>query len=715
MKLRKLTLRGLIPFPQEVDVPIAELGDAQLVAVTGDNGSGKSTLLECIPGALYRTMPSRGLLSSVCNDAKSRVGVHMEVGNKEYVASVEIDAIKNKASAYLLETTFDGVDGNTHDLSPDGKVRTFTEAVAKHFPPQDVYLASAFGAQSGAGRFLDLDPADRRALLAKLIGIEKWQEIADAAGAKARDAKSALDVLKGKVAALESSGSVEQSTLDIAIEQLHDADVAAEKAEETHAAQQKLCEEWTSALQDIQWKISEAGTERTHAKEKSTAIAERLKTLRKEHGELEAKLADRGGLEETAAQAAGNAEEIRQRINASMRAEQDWRAEHEKWQADIRDRDRLITEASNRLSNAKAQAAALNKTVCGGEGEYAACELIKNAVDAKAMIQDVEKALEQVTGETQDPEPPKPELDYIPTLEQALKVATNAEKEIADAKLALAGMDAAAQRINDVAAGITVEEKNIHEQDALTVAADEKVRELEEERNKQNVVKPTPAKSGPVDVARTALQTKRDELARLEERRRVADEAEKALKETKAQIDASTADLDDWTTLQKATGKTGIQAYLLDASGPEISALTNDLLHSCFGSRFTVRLVTQAAASKKGQTKEIMDLWVLDNVAGTDGSASMKSGGERVILAEALSLAIAIFNTRRSSIPMADLFRDETSGALDPENARQYVSMLRKALALGNFNRCYFVSHVPEVQALADAELHVEGGKVCVR
>jgi exonuclease SbcC len=174
------------------------------------------------------------------------------------------------------------------------------------------------------------------------------------------------------------------------------------------------------------------------------------------------------------------------------------------------------------------------------------------------------------------------------------------------------------------------------------------------------------------------------------------------------------ADLDDWRHLQKALGRNGIQALEIDAAGPEASELTNDLLHACYGPRFTVALETTALRADGKGTKEVFDLRTIDTERGTDGSADQLSGGEQVLVSEAMSLAICVYNARRSGIPMADLFRDECAGALSSGNAERYVAMLRRALDLGGFHRVYFVAHQPHLWDLADARLVVADGAIRV-
>ena len=58
------------------------------------------------------------------------------------------------------------------------------------------------------------------------------------------------------------------------------------------------------------------------------------------------------------------------------------------------------------------------------------------------------------------------------------------------------------------------------------------------------------------------------------------------------------------------------------------------------------------------------------------------------------------------------LFRDETVGALDPINAKEYVRMLRRAMDLGGFYQVIFICHTPLVWELADRVVEVRDGRV---
>jgi ABC-type lipoprotein export system ATPase subunit len=60
------------------------------------------------------------------------------------------------------------------------------------------------------------------------------------------------------------------------------------------------------------------------------------------------------------------------------------------------------------------------------------------------------------------------------------------------------------------------------------------------------------------------------------------------------------------------------------------------------------------------------------------------------------------------------LFRDETVGALDAANGKEYVRMLRRAMDLGGFQQVIFICHTPLVWELADRVLSVGDVNVLV-
>lgn len=171
-----------------------------------------------------------------------------------------------------------------------------------------------------------------------------------------------------------------------------------------------------------------------------------------------------------------------------------------------------------------------------------------------------------------------------------------------------------------------------------------------------------------------------------------------------------------WTLLERALGRDGVQALEVDAAGPEVSAILNELLVEVFGSgRFQARLVTVQEAGRGRVQREVFDLEVLDGQGGTGEprSADRFSAGERTLISEALKLAIAIYSARRAP-GISTLYRDECDGPLEEGLAARYPAMLRRALELGGYERVLVISHRESVWAQADALIRVGGGSAVV-
>jgi DNA repair protein SbcC/Rad50 len=209
-------------------------------------------------------------------------------------------------------------------------------------------------------------------------------------------------------------------------------------------------------------------------------------------------------------------------------------------------------------------------------------------------------------------------------------------------------------------------------------------------------------------ATRAALAT----VARLTEQLSAAEASAARVVELEAERATVAQTVADWTRLAADLGKDGLQAMEIDAAGPELTAIANDLLHSCHGSRWTVSIETQRLAADGKRLLEGCEVRVLDTERGRDAAAESLSGGERVIVGEAVSLALTTLACRRQGVERPTLVRDESGAALDAGNARVYVAMLRRAAELVRADKVLLVSHSPEVWGLCDSQVRVAVGGV---
>jgi exonuclease SbcC len=203
-----------------------------------------------------------------------------------------------------------------------------------------------------------------------------------------------------------------------------------------------------------------------------------------------------------------------------------------------------------------------------------------------------------------------------------------------------------------------------------------------------------------------------------------AEERIRQARETATRIDALRLDLvaaerevSDWTRLAADIGSNGLQASLVDAAGPELTETANHLLHTCFGSRWSLQVSTQRQSADGKKIIEECEVRVIDEgdesetAPARTGEGRTFSGGEKGILNDAFFFALTHL-ARNAGITNPDLVIDEWGANLNEEKRSRWVSMLRLACDIIGTKHCYIATHNEDIKALADARIIVERGEV---
>ena len=203
-----------------------------------------------------------------------------------------------------------------------------------------------------------------------------------------------------------------------------------------------------------------------------------------------------------------------------------------------------------------------------------------------------------------------------------------------------------------------------------------------------------------VKDAEAWLSNVRREISKCQAKIEEKDESERDLEAVRAEITAYKKDISDWTYLRNACGKNGLQALEIDGVAPMITGYANDLLAKSFGPNFTVKLVTQDPETGK----EVLDIVVIRE-DGAETLLENLSGGEKVWILKALRLAMTLVSKEKSGRDFQTFFADEEDGALDGEKALNFIGLYRSLMSTGDFNTCFYISHNPEVVAMADHQI----------
>jgi len=369
-----------------------------------------------------------------------------------------------------------------------------------------------------------------------------------------------------------------------------------------------------------------------------------------------------------------------------------------------RERLQTLAQAAEQAADAAGQAAAAAAAQQADRERAAQADLAAEELGAitaaggevKAQLAAVDAAIETARAR-------------LTTIDEKLTILTGAREVVAPTAARLAELQVAEER--RAALERTASEATRAGQaaiDALAALPNPDVAGAEEARDLAAVR--LASEQGAVERLRAVIAPALEAAQKARGEREAVGDAQARADQASAAADALACEAGDFAHLDRAFGRDGIQALEIDAAGPAVTALANDLLTACYGPRFQLRLDTTEPGKKKGVIKEVFDVTILDAEARREGKRG--SGGEQVILDEALRLAIAIFNAQRSGAQIRTLWRDETAGALSPENASRYVQMLRRARQLGAFSHVLFVSHAEAVWSQADTKVFVAGGTV---
>jgi len=156
-------------------------------------------------------------------------------------------------------------------------------------------------------------------------------------------------------------------------------------------------------------------------------------------------------------------------------------------------------------------------------------------------------------------------------------------------------------------------------------------------------------------------------------------------------------EIEEWSYLRDACGKNGLQALEIDGAAPLITTEANTILADAFGLDNQIKIVTQDPETGK----EVFWIKVIRDDGSEDDFGNL-SGGQKVWIAKALSLGMTLVSKRKSGRDFKTLFADEEDGALDDEKALDFIQLYRAMMKTGDFETCFFISHNPNVVAMAD-------------
>jgi exonuclease SbcC len=689
MRLNSLRLRGITEaFPNEVCVDFDTLGEG-LIAIVGANGAGKSTLIGSVFAALFRQLPGqKRSLYDFATHPQPEIDLTFSINGARYRSLLKIDPKSRQMESYLFN-------GDGKPLT-NGKKEPFEELVRKCAGTPEFFLSSIFSSQKRTGNFLSLDRSERKELfIRELLGLDRLRLIAAVAKDRGDEVAKTTLGLDGQVKSLKElveAGVEEPAEVEA---QLADISFRLETLEaEKRAAQQRLLElEATEASRKPL--LAEVETLKQRLRKADGEITETKRQIGRDESLLTGKK-DVADLTERGTTLATRIEELHRQIREIQGLE----TSNRDTERTVQTLDAELRANVAELERLRVEREELAVVPCRGEGPYASCPKIGRAVEAGVRIPTLEGEVATLTIEV---EVQRSSLIQIAApsseLNRTLEACERDRRKV----------DQERQRYEELRAVEARREERVKGLERLNQARAEIAEELAQKESALSAFADLDAK---MQASRREIENadrliisgrrERDGLiarqAQIKQRQDQLEAARTRLAQVEAELGAARTELEDFNYLAKVFGPDEIQLCEIQAAGPQVSILVNSLLEGCFDNKFEIRFRTQRPkADGKGMVDDF-DVEVRNKNLDRTYLVDELSGGQFVLVNEAVNLGIAIYNMRQGEgVRYETLFRDETVGALDATNAKEYVRMLRRAMDLGGFHQVVFICHTPLV------------------
>jgi len=159
-------------------------------------------------------------------------------------------------------------------------------------------------------------------------------------------------------------------------------------------------------------------------------------------------------------------------------------------------------------------------------------------------------------------------------------------------------------------------------------------------------------------------------------------------------------------SLERAFGKDGVPALLIEQALPQIEQKANDLLDRLSDGRMTIRFVTQAEYrdKKRDDLKETLDIQISDS-SGTR-NYEMYSGGEAFRVNFAIRLALSEILAQRKGARLQTLVIDEGFGSQDALGKQRLVEAINAVKK--DFAKIFIITHLDDLKDVFPNRIEVE-------
>jgi exonuclease SbcC len=356
----------------------------------------------------------------------------------------------------------------------------------------------------------------------------------------------------------------------------------------------------------------------------------------------------------------------------------------------LREKTRLLDQISDQLNT-------LEKTSQDWEKSHTPrLKEIQSTLEEKNFALEARKALAEIDAELKEIGYDAASHDAVREKEKELRIAENELRQLENARATLLPLE---REIKELDQQIKVEEKNLTQQEEEyqnavavlaaaqsevpdTTGAERKMLDLQEQENRIRM----DLGSAQHNVAILETQTQRK-------------------KEVEAEREDYAKQIGDYKLLERAFGKDGVPAMLIEQALPQIESKANEVLERLSGGGMSIRFITQQAYkdSKRQDLRETLEIQISDTAGTRD--YELYSGGEAFRINFAIRLALSEVLAQRAGARLQTLVIDEGFGSQDEIGRQRLVEAIN--LVKTDFEKILVITHIDSLKNAFPSRLEV--------
>ena len=669
----KLRIAGFLSYREPVELDFTGF---DLACISGQNGAGKSSLLDALTWALFGEARGKDK-DALINLGSKAAEVALTFKYEENIYRVQRTMPRGKSTVLEFQIR-DGEDWRPLTEKSARETQARIEQTLRL--DYDTFVNASFFLQGKADEFTQKKAGERKSVLGNILGLEIWETYRERTAERRKEIEKETAGIDRSIADIDAELAEEEprkrrlKELESDLKRLSEARKTQETALESlrraaASLNQRLAEE-KARLEEERRGLKEQEKVISDQLSVTSALTAQIESTKKSLAETEERIAERSKLEE-------NRNAAREQF-ATLKAENELRKiEMDELKARI-----------NQLKAAGGAACPLCGQVLSEEHRRSTLEQLQNEGKEKgdrfrANKSSMDALAKQIANyESQAAKMGSAERERL-NLSTSITQWTERIETIGDS--AKNWETIGAKRLKEVEA-ILASEKYAVEIKKPTVSLDEAERALFQLQEQEN------NKNQEVGGARQLV----DVLVSLRQRK-VGCAAER---EEKQQL------IVQHKTLERAFGKDGVPALLIEQALPQIETKANDLLDRLSDGRMSIRFATQAEYKdkKRDDLKETLDIQISDGAGLRD--YEMFSGGERFRVDFAIRLALSEVLAQRKGARLQTLVIDEGFGSQDTQGRQRLIEAINTVR--GDFAKILVITHLDELKDAFPTRIEVE-------